>query len=68
MHAAGCQTRRRPPARRGQKLVETLLAEVGCAASPEVPTRATCGAWLALRQEVIALQETKKRLQARPKP
>ncbi len=48
--------------------METLLAEVGCAASPEVPTRATCGAWLALRQEVIALQETKKRLQARRKP
>jgi hypothetical protein len=46
-------------------MVEQLLVEVGVTASPEMPTRETCGAWLMLRMEVIALQEAKKRLQNR---
>ncbi|KAK9905816.1 hypothetical protein WJX75_006806 [Coccomyxa subellipsoidea] len=50
---------------RVQKMVEQLLVEVGVTASPEMPTRETCGAWLMLRMEVIALQEAKKRLQNR---
>ncbi len=45
--------------------METLLGEVGATASPEMPTRETCGAWLMLRMEVIALQEARKRLLAR---
>ena len=52
-------------ARRGQKMLDTLMAELGVANGPEVPTRATCGAWLALRLEAIAMLELKKRLQAR---
>jgi hypothetical protein len=51
--------------RRGQKLVEQMLTELGLTNSPEMPTRATCGAWLALRLEIIALQDLKRRMQAR---
>ncbi|CAL8472085.1 g11627 [Coccomyxa elongata] len=50
---------------RVQKMVEQTLTDVGIANSPEMPTRETCGAWLMLRMEVIALQEAKKRLQNR---
>lgn len=46
-------------------MVEQTLTDVGIANSPEMPTRETCGAWLMLRMEVIALQEAKKRLQNR---
>lgn len=43
-------------------MVEQLLSEVGVVATPEMPTRETCGAWLMLRTEVIALVEARKRL------
>ena len=42
------------------------MADLGVSANgPEVPTRATCGAWLALRLEAIAALDLKKRLHAR---
>lgn len=50
---------------RVQKMVEQTLIDVGIGNTPEMPTRETCGAWLMLRMEVIALQEAKKRLQNR---
>lgn len=51
---------------RGQKSLDALMADLGVSANgPEVPTRATCGAWLALRLEAIAALELKKRLHAR---
>lgn len=46
-------------------MLDALMAELGCANGPEVPTRATCGAWLALRLEAIAALELKKHVQAR---
>ena len=48
-----------------QKLVDTTLAELGVSAGPAIPTRATCGAYLALRAEVIAMLEMRKTLQHR---
>ena len=38
---------------RAQKAVEMTLAELGIHGPPKNPTRAICGAWLALRAEVI---------------
>ena len=50
---------------RAQKLVDTTMAELGVPGPPAVPTRATCGAYLALRAEVIAMLEMRKTLQHR---
>ena len=50
---------------RAQKLVDTTMAELGVAAGPAVATRATCGAYLALRAEVISMLEMRKTLQHR---
>lgn len=50
---------------RAQKLVDTTMSELGVSGPPAVPTRATCGAYLALRAEVIALLELRKTLQHR---
>lgn len=50
---------------RAQKLVDTTMAELGVSAGPAVPTRATCGAYLALRAEVISMLEMRKTLQHR---
>ena len=50
---------------RAQKLVDTTMAELGVPGPPAVPTRATCGAYLALRAEVIAMLELRKTLQHR---
>jgi hypothetical protein len=47
------------------RIVEQMLTDDGVLASPDMPTRATCGAWLALRLEVIGLQEFRKRLNSR---
>ncbi|KAK9805209.1 hypothetical protein WJX72_006091 [[Myrmecia] bisecta] len=47
---------------RAQKSVDTALTELGIPGPPTVPTRAVCGAWLALRAEVIAMQDLKRRL------
>ena len=44
------------------KLVDSTMAELGVSGPPDIATRATCGAYLALRAEVIALQELKRRL------
>ena len=53
---------------RAQKLVDTTMLELGVPGPPNVPTRATCGAYLALRAEVIAMLELRKTLQHRYKP
>ena len=50
---------------RAQKLVDTTMGELGVPGPPDVPTRATCGAYLALRAEVIAMLELRKTLQHR---
>ena len=50
---------------RAQKLVDTTMGELGVPGPPAVPTRATCGAYLALRAEVIAMLELRKTLQHR---
>ena len=50
---------------RAQKLVDTTMLELGVPGPPNVPTRATCGAYLALRAEVIAMLELRKTLQHR---
>lgn len=50
---------------RAQKTVDVTLAELGIKGPPAVPTRSVCGAWLALRAEVIQVLELKKRLQNR---
>ncbi len=41
------------------------MSELGVPGPPAVPTRATCGAYLALRAEVIAMLELRKTLQHR---
>ena len=41
------------------------MVELGVPGPPSVPTRATCGAYLALRAEVIAMLELRKTLQHR---
>ena len=41
------------------------MTELGVPGPPAVPTRATCGAYLALRAEVIAMLELRKTLQHR---
>ena len=41
------------------------MVELGVPGAPAVPTRATCGAYLALRAEVIAMLELRKTLQHR---
>lgn len=51
--------------RRAQKTVESTLIELGVDNGPVVTTRATCGAWLALRAEIIAMMDLKRRLQNR---
>ena len=33
--------------------------------TPDMPTRETCGAWLALRREIIELQDLKRKVQVR---
>lgn len=47
---------------RPQKIVETMITDMGCAALPRVATRAVCGAWLAVRVEAAALQSLKRRV------
>ncbi|KAG2439980.1 hypothetical protein HXX76_004098 [Chlamydomonas incerta] len=50
---------------RAFKNVEATLTELQCPAAllgPRVMTRATSGAWLALRSEVVALHETRRNL------
>mmetsp|Transcript_36457 Transcript_36457/g.102972 ORF Transcript_36457/g.102972 Transcript_36457/m.102972 type:complete len:412 (-) Transcript_36457:166-1401(-) len=49
---------------RAQKTVDITLLELGIKGPPTVPTRAVCGAWLALRAEVIQVLELKKRVQS----
>ena len=41
------------------------MSELGVPGPPAVPTRATCGAYLALRAEVIVMLELRKTLQHR---
>ena len=41
------------------------MVELGVPGPASVPTRATCGAYLALRAEVIAMLELRKTLQHR---
>lgn len=50
---------------RAQKSVETALADLGMTATPDMSTRETCGAWLALRREIIDLNDLKRRVQVR---
>mmetsp|Transcript_29148 Transcript_29148/g.74368 ORF Transcript_29148/g.74368 Transcript_29148/m.74368 type:complete len:433 (-) Transcript_29148:246-1544(-) len=50
---------------RGQKAMETLMAELaaiwpGVQNPPRVSTRAVCGSWLALRNEIVALHELRR--------
>ena len=47
---------------RPQKIVETMIMDMGCAALPRMATRAVCGAWLGLRAEAAALQGLKRRV------
>lgn len=47
---------------RPQKVVETIILDMGCAPLVRMPTRAICGAWLALRAEAASLQDLKRRL------
>ena len=49
--------------RRAQKVVETMVTDLGCAPPPKFPTRAVAGAWLALRAEAAALQELRRKVQ-----
>ena len=41
------------------------MSELGVPGPPAVPTRTTCGAYLALRAEVVAMLELRKTLQHR---
>ena len=50
---------------RAQKSVETALADLNMTNTPDMPTRETCGAWLALRKEIIELQDLKRKVQGR---
>ena len=50
---------------RAQKSVETALAGLGMSSTPDMSTRETCGAWLALRRETIDLNDLKRRVQVR---
>ena len=50
---------------RAQKSVETALADLGMSTTPDMSTRETCGAWLALRREIIELNDLKRRMQVR---
>lgn len=45
--------------------METALADLGMTHTPDMPTRETCGAWLALRREIIELQDLKRKVQVR---
>ena len=45
--------------------METALADLGMTATPDMSTRETCGAWLALRRETIDLNDLKRRVQVR---
>ena len=47
---------------RAQKVVETMVTDLGCAPPPKFPTRAVAGAWLALRAEAAALQELRRKV------
>ena len=49
--------------RRSQKGVDAMLAELGVAGPPAMATRATCGSWLALRAEVIAMLDLRRQYQ-----
>ncbi|DBA74706.1 hypothetical protein WJX79_003116 [Trebouxia sp. C0005] len=62
---ATAQLNRVTGGQRAQKLVDTTMSELGVPGPPAVPTRATCGAYLALRAEVIAMLEMRKTLQHR---
>ena len=48
--------------RRAQKVVETMVTDLGCALPPKFPTRAVAGAWLALRAEAGTLQELRRKV------
>lgn len=50
---------------RAQKSVETALTDLNMTTTPDMPTRETCGAWLALRREIIELQDLKRKVQVR---
>ena len=45
--------------------METALADLHMTNTPDMPTRETCGAWLALRREIIELQDLKRKVQVR---
>lgn len=50
---------------RGQKIMEALIADLtaiwpGAPNPPRVATRAVCGSWLALRNEIAALHELRR--------
>lgn len=54
-----------PGGARAQKLVETTIAELGVPEGPRMPTRAVSGAWLSLRNDVVAMLNLKRQLQHR---
>ena len=41
------------------------MADLHMTHTPDMPTRQTCGAWLALRREIIELQDLKRKVQVR---
>ncbi len=45
--------------------METALADLSMTSTPDMPTRETCGAWLALRRDVVELQDLKRKVQVR---
>ena len=64
--AAGDAQTARAGGPRAAKALDAALAELGLSATgPSVPTRATCGAWLALRLELLAMLESKRKLTSR---
>ena len=50
---------------RGVKTFEGTLSDLNVAALPVIGTRAVCGTWLALRAEIIAMLEMKRKLVSR---
>lgn len=50
---------------RGAKLLEGMLADLNAADPPKIGTRAVCGTWLALRSEIIAMLELKKKVMSK---
>ena len=64
--AAGDAQTARAGGPRAAKALDAALAELGLsAAGPSVTTRATCGAWLALRLELLSMLESKRKLTSR---